>query len=408
MSGSKCCISNCKTTSKQGKSLFKFPKGELLERWKSEVSRGGRKKNGQLICENHFESYYLKDVVHANGKVKKVLTPFAYPTIFVETVDPISHEEKDQIGMSDHSNNCRFCLIALDSNEPHSKLTSLLTKQYENLTNSKLRKDKVYSNIACKKCSSDITYFTQLKSKFLKNQEKLHKTFEAFENLTGSKGRRIKGVESEESIEKVEPTEDPTNVKQELNLSVPITANEVKENEFNDDLYDNELEEAYLELDFQESPKNSDPEIVQSQKEEKSTEKEKYPKTLCPDCGLSISKQHLKVHRDRKHLKLKRFECDHCGRQFYLLRGLRDHLKAQHLKKKDVPCSFPDCDKMFPTTSNMKQHYRIKHENKFSAYCELCDRKFTSTELYKIHIRSRHTGERPFVILFIKVCKIRC
>lgn len=335
MPGSKCCISNCLTTSKQGKSLFKFPKGELLEKWKFEMSDAELKKINlklnPVICENHFESFFLKDVVHTNGKIKKVLAPFAYPSIFSEKTELQNFQEvQEEIEMSDHSNNCRFCLLTVDSNENSVKLTSNLIKQYESLTNSKLRKDKVYSQLVCQKCSSDLSYFAQIKSKFLKNQKKLYETFRAFENQS-QLGRRSKRIKKEDEIiedfnvkleeESGAEAEDPIEqFEQHLYETEKVIQSDVKIDNFPEEIDGNELEEAYLELDETSTIKTS-------------TEKppEKYPKTLCPDCGLSISKQHLKIHQERKHLNLKRFTCDYCGREFYLLRGLRDHMKVRLL-----------------------------------------------------------------------------
>lgn len=114
---------------------------------------------------------------------------------------------------------------------------------------------------------------------------------------------------------------------------------------------------------------------------------EKYPKTLCNACGSYISKQHLKTHFERKHLNLKRFSCDLCGREFYLLRGLRDHMKAQHIKSKDVKCTYEGCNSVSSTISSMKQHVRIKHLHKIVAFCDPCQKSFTSSELYKCHVR---------------------
>lgn len=168
----KCCIKTCTTTSKQGKSLFKFPKNdqELLQKWKSEIPESQLRKipleKNSVICEKHFAGYFLKNVENTDGKVKKILTPYAFPSIF-----------EDEIEDQETSKTCRFCLKNINGPGSFVELNNIIIRQFEILTSSSLRLENVYSNVCCNKCAEDLKYYMNLRSKLLKNQDKLYELF---------------------------------------------------------------------------------------------------------------------------------------------------------------------------------------------------------------------------------------
>ena len=63
----------------------------------------------------------------------------------------------------------------------------------------------------------------------------------------------------------------------------------------------------------------------------------------------------------------KTFKCDQCEEGFASMVGLKDHMKSDHKKAKELPkmhkgrtieynCPYPECNKSLPSAREVKQH----------------------------------------------------
>ena len=89
----------------------------------------------------------------------------------------------------------------------------------------------------------------------------------------------------------------------------------------------------------------------------------------CPyqDCEKNYQgKFNLKKHVIVRHLKIKTFNCNECGKKFVSKQNLREH-KFIHLGIKPFRCSF--CGKKFRQTSQLCMHKR-KHKKLYAETLE--------------------------------------
>lgn len=66
-----------------------------------------------------------------------------------------------------------------------------------------------------------------------------------------------------------------------------------------------------------------------------------YPseERICPDCGKTVKgNNQLTLHIRKKHLNIKKFQCDLCTLSFYGKYELRSHLIHAHIPKKFKEC----------------------------------------------------------------------
>ncbi|XP_034397386.1 zinc finger protein 41 homolog [Cyclopterus lumpus] len=87
----------------------------------------------------------------------------------------------------------------------------------------------------------------------------------------------------------------------------------------------------------------------------------------------------------------KPFECDVCGRDFYLYTHLKVH-KMTHPAGKPFSCAA--CGKEFGFKRNLKRHMAT-HSSERPHACNRCPRTFRRVEHLQVHTRS-HTGEKPY------------
>ncbi|KAF4525929.1 hypothetical protein B566_EDAN014692 [Ephemera danica] len=97
----------------------------------------------------------------------------------------------------------------------------------------------------------------------------------------------------------------------------------------------------------------------------------------------------IQVHLKR-HLGVKEYECEVCGRQFTRRDGLQKHLTCFHGNEK--PCN--QCGAKFVQRSQLTVHLRT-HTGEKPYECRDCGRCFAHSTALKLHMR-RHTGEKPF------------
>lgn len=112
----------------------------------------------------------------------------------------------------------------------------------------------------------------------------------------------------------------------------------------------------------------------------------------CKTCLREFSRMdqlmaHSKIHDNDSP----KFECDYCGKSYYLKSILREHIRI-HTRENCALCSF--CGKSFTSKSNMKQHI-LRHTNTKQFECKDCGKKFVSKGELKGHIRI-HTGSLRF------------
>lgn len=79
--------------------------------------------------------------------------------------------------------------------------------------------------------------------------------------------------------------------------------------------------------------------------------------------------------------------CYICGK-LYNRSNMKYHLN-QHYDKRPYACTQEDCDKSFPSPSQLLSHCRNCHTDKYSFQCDVCGKQFKVKTTYDIH-RSYH------------------
>ncbi len=74
--------------------------------------------------------------------------------------------------------------------------------------------------------------------------------------------------------------------------------------------------------------------------------------------------------------------------------------------KKIDKCYYPECNKSFTASYNLKIHYKI-HSGEKPYHCEICGNSFYERANYKHHIRTAHVKkDKKDTICFILIIKI--
>ncbi|XP_066157190.1 zinc finger protein 391-like isoform X2 [Euwallacea fornicatus] len=146
-------------------------------------------------------------------------------------------------------------------------------------------------------------------------------------------------------------------------------------------------------------------------------------KFQCSECPTSFSgAQLLKSHVSAKHLKLKQYFCDFCGKGFGTKSSLNLHLKI-HNEEKSYKCHQCDysgktsgalrmhmskhesgtyvceyCSKIFKSFKNLRDHLSRVHSEEKKHSCDICSKKFKLRYLLEHHKRT-HTGVQPYTCL---------
>ena len=107
------------------------------------------------------------------------------------------------------------------------------------------------------------------------------------------------------------------------------------------------------------------------------------------DCTLLFDKMedcenHIKVHKN-----LIKCNFPNCNKQFTESINLKKHYKHHFPSKKIHFCPFPGCTKSFTASYNLTIHYRI-HKGDKPYECEKCGKKFFDRANYKYHISVKH------------------
>lgn len=131
---------------------------------------------------------------------------------------------------------------------------------------------------------------------------------------------------------------------------------------------------------------------------------ESEDKRICPDCGKVVrGNNQLTLHIKKKHLMMKKFQCDICSFTSYGKYEMRSHLEHIHVPKEfkeSFPC--PLCPSVLSSSMGLKVHHQHKHSGLKPHQCTKCEKSFSLKETLKTHIRNVHYRERKFGKIFHK------
>jgi len=117
-------------------------------------------------------------------------------------------------------------------------------------------------------------------------------------------------------------------------------------------------------------------------------------KTFFDSKGLLRHHRRVTQHKKLKDPEPKYFPCNTCGKSLSGVGGLREHIKSVHNKTYDKLC--PHCDYRASSTKTLKKHIDALHLG-ITYPCDQCTLVFTQRENLASHIKTIHSGERPFV-----------
>lgn len=144
----------------------------------------------------------------------------------------------------------------------------------------------------------------------------------------------------------------------------------------------------------------------------KNVKKQPDERKKCPVCGKLV--KNLREHQEAVHMKKTNHSCQACDKRFYKKSALTRHFLMIHEETKSLVCDV--CNKGYSEKSllakhlkrcrfnkitylcelckenvpNIKHHYETKHANlKYS--CPTCHRRFEAKEKLESHIYTRHT-----------------
>lgn len=232
----------------------------------------------------------------------------------------------------------------------------------------------------------------------------------------------------EESIEEVSKEM----VEEELELQVPT---EVEENPENDvDLRTETVENTEYDAEYlvdvnydliNESFQDDAGSSIESLPECSDTEEYERPfKISCDFCDFSIPHMskimYLTKHITKSHkISDALIKCDDCGSKF-LAKGLLDlHKLGKNCRKSEAVCVVKDCFSCtfcgvrFTIEENLGSHFLLHHKNQELFTCDICDKKFRSTDQLRRHssilgdCRSVNDGT-PIESLQCDFCKFSC
>ncbi|XP_034488097.1 zinc finger protein weckle-like [Drosophila innubila] len=211
-----------------------------------------------------------------------------------------------------------------------------------------------------------------------------------------------------------------------LGVESPANSSVESENLLEEDNSDNSSEESNYLLEYS-SDSYSDDEYVATKKYKYDKEKKNakfecevcgkryyvlkpYEKHLKHGCGKNkeVDKKHLKhgcvknKELDKKHLKHgsgknkemdKNMYCELCKKTLSSLSYMRKHIKSVH--STDNPHACDVCSKHFRTIAHLNNH-RVVHSEDWKIKCDVCGAPFSNSKNLKRHLVS-HLKLRPYV-----------
>ena len=124
--------------------------------------------------------------------------------------------------------------------------------------------------------------------------------------------------------------------------------------------------------------------------------------SICDYCGYKTSKKNTYSHFTNVHVDNIPQKCDVCSSNFKNRKSMIGHRKSAHELEKET-C--PHCGGKY---RRMKSHIMAIHtDDKNKCYfCDKCERGFTGKQKLEFHIRSVHTGEKPYPCRYL--CGLAC
>jgi len=114
---------------------------------------------------------------------------------------------------------------------------------------------------------------------------------------------------------------------------------------------------------------------------------------ICDSCGFVGKSQYLLNNPRAYHHVTRIVHCETCGQGFQGRLKMIMHRRRAHINAGEKQC--PYCGGSF---TNLWRHMKVSHtEDKDKKYkCDFCEKGFVDNSRLQAHLRSRHTGEKPF------------
>uniref|UniRef100_A0A182RBR3 C2H2-type domain-containing protein n=1 Tax=Anopheles funestus TaxID=62324 RepID=A0A182RBR3_ANOFN len=112
----------------------------------------------------------------------------------------------------------------------------------------------------------------------------------------------------------------------------------------------------------------------------------------CAFCDKTFKFQATLRQHEKVHYGIKQHECETCHRRFLHKSTLKCHLRV-HTGEKPYKC--PHCPKTFRGQTALNCHV-FRHTNE-GAKCPLCEKVFATSSIVKQHLKQVHTNERSNV-----------
>ena len=114
---------------------------------------------------------------------------------------------------------------------------------------------------------------------------------------------------------------------------------------------------------------------------------------ICDSCGSVGKSQYLLNNHRAYHHDTTIVHCETCGQGFQGRLKMMMHRRRAHINAGEKQC--PYCGGTF---TNLWRHMKVSHtEDKDKKYkCDFCEKGFVDNSRLQAHLRSRHTGEKPF------------
>ena len=91
------------------------------------------------------------------------------------------------------------------------------------------------------------------------------------------------------------------------------------------------------------------------------------------------------------HEKREKIECSICKAILTNENGLKDHIRRIHeISSKKISVQCEKCDKTFYTQQTLRMHLKWIHENREQVECHLCKAVLTNEKGLKNHIKNQH------------------
>ena len=108
-----------------------------------------------------------------------------------------------------------------------------------------------------------------------------------------------------------------------------------------------------------------------------------------PGCQMTFRRndtlqKHILCHKNEKRYKC---DVDGCGKTFNTNDNLIVHSKSHQVNRPRVPCTWPGCDKHYRTYNYMTGHMKVKHLNIKNFKCDVCGKQFPKAYQLKFHMR---------------------